>query len=53
MRQVEDHACPGLTRRVPTICVLLSTLFSRAYQQFCNQHAVDAERNDYGVKYES
>ena len=27
MRQVEDHVCPGLARRVPTICVLFSTLF--------------------------
>jgi hypothetical protein len=27
MRQVEDHVCPVLTGRVPTICVLLSGLF--------------------------
>ena len=34
MRQVEDHVCPGLTRRVPTICVLLSTLFQERVSNF-------------------
>jgi hypothetical protein len=32
---------------------MLSTLFSRARQEFCNQHAAVAEHNDYEVKYES
>jgi hypothetical protein len=31
MRQVEDHVFPGLTRCVPTICMLLSTLFQECH----------------------
>jgi hypothetical protein len=31
---VEDHVCPGLARRVPTICVLLSTLFQERISNF-------------------
>ena len=34
MRQVEDHVCPGITRRVPTICVLLSTPFQERVSNF-------------------
>ena len=34
MRQVEDHVCPGLTRRIPTICVLLSSLFQERVSNF-------------------
>ena len=34
MRQVEDHVCPGLNRRVPTICVLLSSLFQERVSNF-------------------
>jgi hypothetical protein len=34
MRQVEDHVCPVLTRRVPTICVLLSALFQERISYF-------------------
>ena len=33
MRQVDDHVRPGLTRRVPTICVLLSSFFQ---ERVCN-----------------
>jgi hypothetical protein len=34
MPQVEDHVRPGLTRRIPTICVLLSTLFQERVSNF-------------------
>ena len=34
MRQVEDHVRPGLTRRVPTICVLFSSLFQERVSNF-------------------
>ena len=34
MRQVKDHVCPGLARRVPTICVLLSALFQERVSYF-------------------
>ena len=34
MRQVEDHVRPGLTRRDPTICVLLSSLFQERVSNF-------------------
>ncbi len=34
MQQVKDHVCPGLARRVPTICVLLSTLFQERVSYF-------------------
>jgi hypothetical protein len=34
MRQVEDPVCPGLTSRVPTICVLLSTLLQVRIDNF-------------------
>jgi hypothetical protein len=34
MRQVEDHVCPGRTRRVPTICVLLGTLLQERVSNF-------------------
>jgi hypothetical protein len=34
MRQVEDHVCPGLASRVPTICVLLSTRFQERVSDF-------------------
>jgi hypothetical protein len=34
IRQVEDHVWPGLTRRVPTIYVLLSTLFQECISNF-------------------
>ncbi len=27
MRQMKDHVCPGLTRRVPTLGLLFSVLF--------------------------
>ncbi len=47
-RHVEDHVYPDLTRRVQTICMLISTLF-----QFCNLHVVVAGRNDYRVKHEN
>jgi hypothetical protein len=33
-RKVEDHVCPALTRRVPTICVLLSTPFQESISNF-------------------
>jgi hypothetical protein len=38
--------------RIPTISVLISTLFTRACQQFCSLHD-PTEHNDYGAKYES
>ena len=34
MRQVEDHVRPGLTRRVATICVLLSSFFQECVSNF-------------------
>jgi hypothetical protein len=34
MRKVEDHVCPGLTRRVLTISVLLSSLFQARVSNF-------------------
>jgi hypothetical protein len=34
MRQVEDYVCPGLASCVPTICVLLSTLFQERVSNF-------------------
>ncbi len=34
MRQVKDHVCPGLARRVPTICVLLIALFQERVGYF-------------------
>ena len=34
MRQVDDHVRPGLARRVPTICVLLSSLFQERVSNF-------------------
>ena len=34
MRQVEDHVRPGLTRRVPTIFVLLSSPFQERVSNF-------------------
>jgi len=34
MRQVKYHVCPGLARRVPTICVLLSALFQERVSYF-------------------
>jgi hypothetical protein len=34
MRQVEDHVRPGLTRRVPNICVLLSSFFQESVSSF-------------------
>ena len=34
MRQVEDHVRPGLTRRVPTICVLLSSFLQERISNF-------------------
>jgi hypothetical protein len=34
MRQVKDHVCPGFAMRVPTICVLLSTLFQERISYF-------------------
>ena len=48
MRQVEDHVRPGLTRRVPTICVLLSTLFQERISNFaicCSRVATITEQN--------
>ena len=48
MRQVEDHVCQGLTRRVPTICVLLSTLFQERISNFaicCCRVATITEQN--------
>jgi hypothetical protein len=34
MRQVKDHVSPGFAMRVPTICVLLSTLFQERVSYF-------------------
>jgi hypothetical protein len=34
MREMEDHVCPGLAMRVPTICVLLSTLCQERVSNF-------------------
>jgi hypothetical protein len=34
IRQVEDHVCPDLVSRVPTICVLLDTLFQECVINF-------------------
>jgi len=34
MRQVKDHVCSGLARRVPTICVLLIALFQERVGYF-------------------
>jgi hypothetical protein len=34
MRQVKDHICPGLARRVPTICLLLSAPFHERVSYF-------------------
>jgi hypothetical protein len=34
MRQVQDHVRPGLTRRVPNICVLLSSPFQERVSNF-------------------
>ncbi len=31
---MEDHVCPGLPSRVPTICVFLSTLFQENVRNF-------------------
>ena len=31
---MEDHVRPGLTRRVPTICILLSSLFQERVSNF-------------------
>ena len=50
MRQMEDHVCPGLARRVPTICVLFSTLFQErvsnlAVHMLLLQNATITEQN--------
>jgi hypothetical protein len=49
MRQVEDLVCPVLARRVPTICVLLSTLFQERVSNFVVNmmllHATITEKN--------
>ena len=34
MRQVEAHVCPGLVKRIQTICVLLSTPFQEDVNNF-------------------
>ena len=34
MRQVKDHVCPSLARRVPTVSVLLGTLFQERVSNF-------------------
>jgi hypothetical protein len=34
MRQVKNHVCPGLARRVPTICVLLRAPFQELVSYF-------------------
>ena len=50
MRQVEDHVRPGLSRRVPTICMLLSALFQERVSNFAIhvlllQNASSTEQN--------
>jgi hypothetical protein len=34
MRQVKDHVCPGLARRVPAVSVLLGALFQERFSYF-------------------
>ena len=34
MRQVKDHVCPGLARRVPAVSVLLGALFQERVSNF-------------------
>ena len=34
MSQVEDHVQPNLTRRVPTICMLISSFFQECVSNF-------------------
>ncbi len=34
MQQVKDHVCPGLARRVATVCVLLGVLFQECVSYF-------------------
>ncbi len=34
MRQVKDHVCPSLARRVPSISVLLGALFQERVSNF-------------------
>ncbi len=31
---MEDHVCPGLARRIPTVCILLSALFQERVSYF-------------------
>ena len=34
MRQVKEHVCPGLARRVPAVSVLLGALFQERVSNF-------------------
>jgi hypothetical protein len=34
MRQMKNHVCPGLVRRVPPLSVLLNTLFQERVSNF-------------------